>query len=69
MYIRAVEKVHTSLTWVRKASISFQRARIRSSSLGKSMDMAGCVLSSVVLQVWRGVDSSKTFKFGGVELQ
>jgi hypothetical protein len=69
IYICAIERVHTSLTCVRKASISFQCARMRSSSLGKSMDMAGRVLSSVVLQAWRGVDSSKTFKFGGVELQ
>jgi hypothetical protein len=31
----------TSSTCVRKASISFQRARMRSSSFGKSIDMAG----------------------------
>jgi hypothetical protein len=65
---RLVENGRTSLTWVRKASISFQRARMRSSSLGKSMDMTGCVLSSDALQAWRDVDSSKTLNFGGVEL-
>lgn len=43
---------HTSSTCVRKASISSQRLRMRSSSLGKSIDMAKRGVVEVL--PWRG---------------